>query len=720
MKLIANIVYHTVWGESLRMRSCGNCFPMKYAPGDVWIAEVDGLEPGSVFEYRYELLRDGVCVRAEWKSHRFAVPPAGMPAELCPEEQEVLSSGDGYVQVQDVWSDVPVDLPLESAPFKSGIFSVLPGKVWKAAGTAVPVFSLRSGKGFGIGEFSDLKLLAEWAARTGQKILQLLPVNDTKMTDSWFDSYPYNANSTYALHPQFVNLEAAGLEPDAEYENLRDELNALPQVDYERVNKAKIAYLRRLYDKNWKNVAETDEYFLFFQENAHWLKPYAVFCCLRDEFGTADFHQWKEWSEASEQKIKEYSESHSAEVSFWYFVQYHLDRQLSDACRYAHSLGVVLKGDLPIGVSRTSADAWLYPDLFHLDSCAGAPPDAFSSDGQNWGFPTYDWEAMSRDGYAWWKSRLTKMSEYFDAFRIDHILGFFRIWEIPLGVPGGMLGHFQPALPYAEAELAAAGFDMSDSRVALRDVLAGDSDVLFIEDTRKPGFFHPRIAAQNTQVYSGLSEEMKSRYDTIYEDFFYRRHNAFWKASALGKLPDLLSSTGMLACGEDLGMIPASVPEVMSQLKILSLEIQRMPKAFGKTFDDPASYPYMSVCTTSTHDMSPLRAWWNEDRALAQRFWTEVLGGDGEAPLDCNPEICRRIVLQHLESPSMLAILPVQDWLSTDWGLRYHGAPEDERINVPADSRHYWRYRMHVSLEELLAADEFNEGLRTMIALSGR
>ena len=244
-------------------------------------------------------------------------------------------------------------------------------------------------------------------------------------------------------------------------------------------------------------------------------------------------------------------------------------------------------------------------------------------------------------------------------------------------------------------------------------------DVLFIEDPRRKGFFHPRIAAQSTYMYCTLAPQRRDTFDRLHDDFFYRRHNRFWQESALRKLPVLLSATRMLACGEDLGMIPDSVPETMRALQILSLEIQRMPKSLGEVFADPARYPYFSVCTTSTHDMNPLRAWWEENRELSERFYREVLSMEGDAPRTCEPWICRRIVDMHLRSPAMLAILPLQDWLATDAALRSPHA-DRERINIPAAPRYYWRYRMHLTLEELLRQEPFNATLREMIIAGGR
>ncbi len=580
------------------------------------------------------------------------------------------------------------------------------GRDWKGAGTAIPVFSLRTEDDLGVGEFYDLKKMVDWAAETGQSILQLLPINDTTMLHTWEDSYPYNPNSTFALHPQFLHLPAAGVKEDAEYKALQAELNALEQIDYERVNTAKLALLRKAYEKNFKKLSAKKDYQEFVEKNSHWLIPYAAFCVLRDQNGTPDFSKWKGYAKYNKKKVGAFCEEHRTDIDFWCFVQYHLDLQLSEVCRYAHSKGVIFKGDLPIGISRTSVDAWLYPELFHMDSQAGAPPDAFSADGQNWGFPTYNWEKMAEDGYAWWKSRLAKMSEYFDAFRIDHILGFFRIWEIPMWTKSGLNGYFNPALPYPAHELQNQGFDVND-------------DGLFLQDPRQEGHYHPKIGARDTQSYHILDAYRRASFDRLYNDFFYRRNNEFWKDKAMMKLPALLDSTGMLACGEDLGMIPATVPQVMSDLRILSLEIQRMPKSVEVNFANPAWYPYLSVCTTSTHDMNPIRAWWEEDRQVTEMFWHEMLGGQGDAPYFCEPWICRQILDQHLWSPAMLTVLPLQDWLSMDAALRRNN-PNEERINVPANSRHYWRYRMHLTVEALAASDEFNATLKGMIADCGR
>ncbi|MDD2961779.1 MAG: 4-alpha-glucanotransferase [Muribaculaceae bacterium] len=656
---------------------------------------------------------------------------------------------------------------------------------WKGAGTAIPVFSLRSEDDFGAGDFYDLFKMIDWVVETGQNFVQILPINDTTMTHTWTDSYPYNANSTFALHPMYLRLDAIGTLSDSEkmkeYKSIAKELNSLAEVDYERVTSTKSQYVKEIFSEIGASVAKQKAYKSFIESNKYWLTDYASFCVLRDIYKTPDFTQWGEYKEYSKAKIEAIIKKYKKEIELIYFTQYFLDKQLTEVRDYAHKMGVVLKGDIPIGISRTSADAWVNPKLFNMDSQAGAPPDDFSVLGQNWGFPTYNWEEMSKDGFSWWRSRFIKMSEYFDAYRIDHILGFFRIWQIPMDAVHGLLGIFNPALPYSTDELKHqydfwidhnlhttpyimdyfltdffgeylhevkgayldslgygryqlktefntqkkiaeyfVGIEKTDKNDKIKEALLGLVDqVLFIEDPIKKGHYHPRISAQFTYIYRSLNDYERWCYDRLYNDFFYHRHNDFWYGKAMWKLPPLINATDMLVCGEDLGMIPDCVSAVMDSQQILSLEIQRMPKDPKAEFGYTGSYPYLSVGTTSTHDMGGIRSWWEEDRTKTQHFYNNMLHEGGTAPYYAEPWICDKIVSLHLNSPSMLTILPLQDWLSIDGTLRREN-PKEEQINVPANSRHYWRYRMHLTLEKLNKESTFNKTLKEKIKNSGR
>ncbi len=651
---------------------------------------------------------------------------------------------------------------------------------WKAAGVAIPVFSLRSTKSAGCGDFSDLKLLVDWAVRTGQKVIQILPVNDTTTKRQWTESYPYNSISIYALHPLYFALSAHPLANKKLHEKFirkAEELNALESVDYEATLALKEEYILALFAETGADVLSTKDFKAFFSKNEHWLFSYAVFSLLRDRNGSADFATWKAFNTYDRKQLEAFvsTDEQAAEaLRRVYFTQYLLHLQLLDATTYARSKGVILKGDIPIGISRASVEAWVEPHLFNLDVQTGAPPDAFSVSGQNWGFPTYNWEAMAAKGYDWWINRFRKMADYFDAYRIDHILGFFRIWEIPEHSVQGLLGYFSPALPFTVDEIRASGlhFDahrmtrpfiheyfLSDIFGEYRDEVIANylqsidwqrfelkefcntqqkikkhfsgkddaktqtirdglyalcNEVLFVRDKREAEKFHPRISAQFTYSYRSLNDHEKEAFNALYDDFFYRRHNDFWYVQAMRKLPPLISSTSMLVCGEDLGMIPACVAQVMRELQILSLEIQRMPKQTHRLFEDLSLLPYLSVCTTSTHDMSPMRAWWEENPENSQRYYNEVLWKQGQAPEACSPALCEQILRSHLASPAMLTIIPWQDWISVSKELR-RSNPQEERINIPAVAQHYWRYRMHLSLENLLEQHELNRKIRTLI-----
>ena len=656
----------------------------------------------------------------------------------------------------------------------------------KLAGTLVPVFSLRTRKSAGIGDFGDLKTMIDFVASTGQKVLQLLPINDTTITHTWTDSYPYSCISVFAIHPQYANLHALPELKDAkaraEAEKTCAELNALDKIDYEKVNDFKINYLRQIFNQEGEKMMKTAEYKAFFQDTKQWLVPYAQYSYLRDKNGTADFNQWPDhqvWDEAERKAFTDPKTAAYKNVAFFYFVQFVLDRQMQEAHEYAKAKGVILKGDIPIGVNRNGCDVWMEPKYFNLNGQAGAPPDDFSANGQNWGFPTYNWFEMLKDGCQWWNRRFQNMARYFDAYRIDHVLGFFRIWEIPVSSVHGLLGQFAPALAMSREEIESYGLHFQDDRFTrpfitdwvldrvfheragevkekyldrldderyqmkpevdtqrkvealfadatdekelwLRDGLyALISDVLFVRDHTNPGVFHPRISAQLDFIYESLYDNDKAAFNRLYNDYFYRRNNQFWYQEAMKKLPKLVQATRMLVCAEDLGMVPDCVPWVMDELKILSLELQSMPKDPSVKFGHLSRNPYRSVCTISSHDMPTLRMWWDENIQRTQEYYNTMLYRQGPAPHPLPGWLASDIISRHLTSPSMLCILSIQDWLATDEALRLPDA-NAERINIPANPKHYWRYRMHLNIEDLAADKRFVQNITEMISQSGR
>ena len=661
-------------------------------------------------------------------------------------------------------------------------------EIWnrRLAGTLVPVFSLRTRESAGIGDFGDLKMMIDLMANTGQRVLQLLPINDTTITHTWTDSYPYSCISIFAIHPQYADLRSL---PELDDEEARKEaeaecrrLNALPQIDYEKVNAFKLEYLRKVFQQEGKKIMKSAQFKAFFQVTQNWLVPYAQYSWLRDKYGTADFTQWKDhntWTEddramLSDPRTKEYQE-----VAFYYFVQYILSSQMKEAHEYAKQKGVILKGDIPIGVNRYSCDVWMEPKYFNLNGQAGAPPDNFSVNGQNWGFPTYNWDEMLKDGCQWWTRRFQNMSQFFDAYRIDHVLGFFRIWEIPIDSVHGLTGQFAPSQAMSRDEIMLYGLNFQEERFTqpfitdwvldrvfheradevrreyleridgeryrmkpdvdtqrkiearfagvtrqedlwLRDGLYSlVSDVLFVRDRNRADMFHPRISAQLDFIYESLYDNDKQAFNRLYNDYYYRRNNQFWYREAMKKLPKLVQATRMLVCAEDLGMVPDCVPWVMNELKILSLELQSMPKSVTTRFGHLSQNPYRSVCTISSHDMPTLRQWWDEDYERTQDYYNSMLHREGTAPHPLPGWLAKDIIARHLDSPSMLCILSVQDWLAMDERLRLPDA-DAERINIPANPKHYWRYRMHLNIEDLIADGKFIDDISTLVGQAGR
>ena len=659
-------------------------------------------------------------------------------------------------------------------------------ETWRVAGVVVPLFSLRSEHSFGVGDFGDLPRLVDWAVETGMKMIQMLPVNDTTTTHGWTDSHPYDAISVFALHPHYLDLEQLGELKDAKrmtaYRKRRRELNAFPYSDYLAVDRVKTEYVAEMFAQEGQTVLQSADFKAFFEANREWLMPYAAFCVLRDRYHTAHFPDWKDWSTYDQKHVEAFC-AEDADVQTIYYVQFNLWKQFRSAALYARSHGVAFKGDLAIGVSRDSVETWMHPHYFNLESRAGTPPDKYQPNGQNWGFPTYDWEhaetGKAEDIYAWFARRFRWMEQFFDAFRIDHVVGFFRIWEVPADAVYATLGHFSPSLPVSEEEIGQFGlafrrdlmtrpfvnertlqryfglhadyvrdhflvakayglYDLRedyDSQQKIRRCFEGKTDenslwikeglmrlvqnVLFIEDARQAGMYHPRFGVYNEPVYEILSTEEKDAFMRLYNNYYYERHDAFWAYTAQRRLGTLVGQTTMLTCAEDLGLLPRCVGPTLESLRILSLEVQDMPKQHGSEFAHLDANPYLSVATFSTHDMAPMRLWWEENTGRTQRYYTTMLQKQGRAPQSLTPALAEEIIARHLYCPSALCLFSMQDWLALDKVMRGKDIRE-ERINTPEDCYNQWRYRMHLNLEDLMEASQLNGKLKTMIKRSKR
>lgn len=655
-------------------------------------------------------------------------------------------------------------------------------QMYHDAGVAIPVFSIRTEDGFGVGEFNDLKKLGDWASKTSLGIIQILPINDTTANYSWTDSYPYAAVSVYALHPQYLSIENLDFEIPKdlieEYKTEKNELNSLELIDYEKMISSKWKYLNAIFNWGKEKIYKDRNFKKFLKDNEEWLLAYSAFCVLRDKYKTPNFKNWKTHKKYIAGKIAPFfsAKNKDYDASMLHaWVQFQLHKQLNDAVEYLHSLGVSLKGDLPIGIYRYSVEAWTEPELFGMDFQTGAPPDQFTEIGQNWEFPTYNWEAMKNNNYKWWKNRFKALEKYFDAMRIDHILGFFRIWRMPISATQGILGYFNPAIPVVLDEFKARHIPFNFERYCkpfindeilwkyfgeesfkalefinknfdgtyqfkeefntqrkISDYFKEKSDddlaeklislcanVLFvIEEKEQETVYHPRFNLFKTESYQYLSDWEKQSLYELYQDYFYKRQDYLWKEKAMEKLPVILNATDMLICGEDLGLVPDCVPQVMDKLAIVALKVQRMPSG-NLPFYNPKNASYLNVVTTSSHDSSTLRQWWKENEVLTQTYFSQQLNQYGKAPEDLNSYLAEIIMKQHLYNDAMLAIFPIQEFLATDENL-VNPNINNERINDPSVFPHYWRYRMHINLENIMEKSEFNQKISNRIKDSGR
>ena len=750
---------------------------MTYQGDSEWMLSVNVEHVNLPLEYKYVTVDEHHQV-SRWEE--------GPNREV---SSEVLSPSVGSVEHGARSEDSPLR---RAAGLLDGEVLVLHGgmlrlceDVWKAAGVVVPVFSLRSENSYGVGDFGDLCKLVDWASTVGMKMIQLLPINDTTTVHGWTDSHPYNCISVFALHPHYIDLEQLpplrNKQDRMAFNRQRRELNALKESDYMAVDRIKNDYIVKSFAEVGQKTLASDDFKAFFEEQQEWLVPYAAFCVLRDRFGTSRFMDWKQYAIYDSRRVKSEEQGESSlhtphaalQQQIIYYTQYHLHRQLKRASDYAHSKGVALQGDMPVGVYRDSVETWTHPELFDMEQQMGIMPSAQNPAGQNWGFPAYRWGAPVE---AWMRRRLRYMEQFFDAVRIDHILSFFRTWEIPQGNVTADMGHFAPSLSLSAEEIECYGLtfrhefltqplinDRMIDRIfgihaayvretflvgrayhlyalkkevstqeRVQQHFAGQNDensqwirdglmklcanVLFVETGE--GLYAPRYGAWQAPVFEALGGEEREAYMRIYNNYFYERHNDYWRHVAAQRLEAVPRDTRMLVCADDLGADATLVQDVLDRFRILSLEVQALPKHDHGEFGHLEANAYRSVATISTHDMPSMRLWWEEEPGRAQRYYATMLQKEGRAPRHLTPILAEEIIARHLYCPSMLCLLSIQDWLAMS--IMKLGEPYQERINAPFDSFNQWKYRMPVTLEQLLAEKTYNRKVQTMINRSRR
>ena len=328
-------------------------------------------------------------------------------------------------------------------------------------GVVVPVGALRTKRGIGVGEFSDLADFAILCRRMRLGLIQILPVNDTG-----FESSPYSSLTAFGLHPLYLSIE--GLDEFAAADNsvkkrikkAKEKFGANARFSHYEVLKEKLEICREIYDANKTEIVKSANLSAWVKENS-WVKEYAVYRRLKEANGQKSWKEWQEHHTVTPADIENLWDDKALREDhfFWVWLQQALDAQFSKAAKAIADAGIILEGDLPILMNEDSCDAWAHPEIFIQELSAGAPPDMYSPDGQNWGFPIYNWEAQEKDNYAWWRLRLAVAGKYYKAYRIDHVLGFFRIWASSHNDYSSVLGRFVPYQPVTTGDLKKLGFD---------------------------------------------------------------------------------------------------------------------------------------------------------------------------------------------------------------------------------------------------------------------
>lgn len=655
----------------------------------------------------------------------------------------------------------------------------------KMTGTSVPVGALRTKKSLGSGEFLDLIPFADFCRKASLKVIQLLPVNDTGT-----ESSPYSALSASALNPLYISIESLpeleGPKDDAAHKKiisrikkLRKQYDGLPRFPYDELRNLKDSILREIYTLHNSEITSSPQLQDWMSANP-WIKEYAVFKRLKVINMEASWKQWPEYRKVTPADIEAlWSDEKLKEEHLYYaWVQMNLEAQFRTASEHIRSLGIMLKGDIPIMMNEDSHDAWAHPEFFNDHLRAGSPADGFNPLGQNWGFPTYNWKNLKKCNYSWWRDRLHQAAKYYQLFRIDHILGFFRIWAIPESECTALLGHTEPYEPVTVEELEELGF--SKERIKwislphvptrlVQDVnngdylgthgilhtimdrigdeelwlfkpdIKGDKDIYAREDIpleiRKvlaekwrdrmfiqvePDCYYPNWSYDTTTAWKSLSDQEK-RYISQYITEKMEDMEELWEKQARELLGVLANTTTMTACAEDLGANIKSMPSVLNDLSIMSLRVVRWNRQWekqGQPFFNFDEYPEKSVTTTSVHDSSTLRQWWLTEKDVEDFFKAFPPEEDSVIePGKYTPETAAYLLKKTAESRSIFCIHPVQDFFGLS-ETYYAENPEDERVNIPGSVNTFnWTYRLPVPVETLMKDTQLTKAIASVAVL---
>ncbi len=653
----------------------------------------------------------------------------------------------------------------------------------KILGLSIPVSALKTKESCGVGEFLDLVALAQFCTLANIDLIQLLPVNDTGLQSS-----PYSALSAFALNPLFCRplaIDASAATVDL----VKAFLKKLPQGErfvYYKLYTEKMAVFKQIFQaqlsqilKDWQDESSALRKWASKQD---WLIPYAVFFVLKEK---NEYRHWKDWPKAEAGNPEAIQDRwQTAELKeehlFPIWLQYHSFRQFSDAALAVRELGIDLKGDIPILMNEDSCDVWSRKELFNFASTAGAPPDMFSHEGQNWKFPTYSWDAHHKEQYAWWKARLKLVDSWYSAFRIDHVLGFFRIWACASSDESAILGWYQPGITIAEKSLMEQGFSkerltwlsqphiygssiehcarsIQDGGRANNDIEVIKKDILIQLPGEDLWLFSPSIKGEQDLYGKNLSPEFTRFLIEKWRDrcllpahihggegltpSWYWKDSSAWKTLSdeeqlaledLAEAADLKAAAIWEKQGYKLLKELAGSVEMLACAEDLGAVPACVPKTLKKLHIfglrvvrwyrdwEKEGNPYIPLSRYGKESVCTPAV---HDSSTLRDWWENEAEQEVFAkflkrklPSSWSPAVAKTVLESLAGASSNIFVVQLQDLLHLDAAF-YSPHPKDERINIPGTVNDFnWTWRIPQTIESLQKEVQLIKGIQAVSA----
>lgn len=574
----------------------------------------------------------------------------------------------------------------------------------KRAGVSIPLSSIVTQHSLDCGDIYSLQVLSKWTRSCGLSIIQILPLND-----SGFGKSPYSSISAYAMDPLYISLYLLDLDKESKKieRGLKFDLNSTRQK--------KLAILKKhflsIFNSHLTNqIKEFTKQYPFF-------RTYSCFKILYEKnYGKL----WTEWQFGSVHSIQiedQIETENQTEYFFQAWIQMILCKQLRETKSVLEQDGIFLMGDMPILTSINSADVWSKRHLFNRNLSAGAPPDQFSYDGQNWGFPVIEWTMMKKENYSWWRERVQYLEKFFDLYRIDHVLGMYRIWSVPLNAKSARYGYFYPQKGLSKEDFLSVKLEPDE--FVQKEILyefAFNQYVFCWDFASLPNFM-------------SLDEDIKNQLITL-----SAKNSSFdesiWKENGETILNFLSKESKMLACAEDLGAVPDFIKDSIKQNEIIGLDIIRWTRNYHSekaNFILAEDYRRLSVASLSVHDTSVALAWWNEIDSNTKEQFLELIGLKEEESKD-KVKLLEKMMEFALSVNSIFSIHLLHDYLFDPQYNQYKDRklcildnPEEHRINTPGTQEEFnWDYRFPFVLEELLDNEKLCARIKKMIKQNSR